>query len=61
MAVVGAPGGERLEDGIQIVQGARFELGSFHDRFLEMGRLPLPLMRTAFLDDTGTGLRASSP
>ncbi len=42
-------------------EGARFRLGAFHDRFLSLGRLPIPLMRTAFLDDKSYGARSASP
>jgi uncharacterized protein (DUF885 family) len=52
---------QRLRADVQRAQGDRFDLGSFHDRILELGRLPLPLMRTALLDDTGTGLQTASP
>jgi uncharacterized protein (DUF885 family) len=33
--------------------GASFSLREFHDAFLELGPLPLPLMRKAILGDTG--------
>jgi uncharacterized protein (DUF885 family) len=47
---------QRLRADVQAAQGSRFVLGDFHDRILEIGRLPLPLMRTAFMDDDSYGL-----
>ena len=52
---------QRIRAEVKRAQGDRFVLGDFHDRILEMGRLPLPLMRTAFLDDKGYGRRTASP
>jgi len=52
---------QRMRAEVKRAQGDRFVLGAFHDRILEMGRLPLPLMRTAFLDDKGYGQRTASP
>ena len=52
---------QRLKADVQRAQGDRFVLRDFHDRILEMGRLPLPLMRTAFLDDNGDALRSALP
>ena len=40
---VGDPADLRAD--VKRAQGDRFVLGDFHDRILEMGRLPLPLMR----------------
>jgi uncharacterized protein (DUF885 family) len=46
-----------LREDVKKAWGAQFTLQRFHDRFLELGRLPLPLMREAFL---GADYRASS-
>lgn len=50
-----------LRAAVKRARGDRFVLGEFHDQLLEMGRLPLPLMRTAFLDDDGKEQRSASP
>lgn len=50
-----------LRAAVQQAQGDRFVLGEFHDRFLAIGRLPIPLMRTAFMDDKSYGVRSASP
>ncbi len=46
---------------VQKARGASFDLHDFHDQFLAIGRLPIPLMRTAFLDDKSYGVRSASP
>ncbi len=46
-----------LREDVKRAWGDRFTLQRFHDRFLELGRLPLPLMREAFL---GADYRESS-
>ena len=46
---------------VQKARGASFDLHDFHDQFLAIGRLPIPLMRTAFLDDKTYGVRTASP
>ena len=33
--------------------GAQFSLQDFHDAFIKLGPLPLPLVRKAMLGDTG--------
>lgn len=48
---------QHLRDDVRRAWGDRFTLMRFHDRFLELGRLPLPLMREAFL---GADYRESS-
>jgi hypothetical protein len=35
-------------------KGAAFSLQEFHDSFIRLGPLPLPLIRKAMLGDTGT-------
>jgi uncharacterized protein (DUF885 family) len=35
-------------------QGAQFRLQDFHDRFIALGPLPLPLVREALLGERGT-------
>lgn len=46
---------------VQKARGASFDLRDFHDQFLAIGRLPIPLMRTAFLDDKTFGVRSAAP
>ncbi len=46
---------------VEKARGANFDLHDFHDQFLAIGRLPIPLMRTAFLDDKSYGARSASP
>jgi uncharacterized protein (DUF885 family) len=48
---------QSLREDVKKAWGDRFTLQGFHDRFLELGRLPLPLMREAFL---GADYRESS-
>jgi hypothetical protein len=50
-----------LRAAVKQAQGDRFVLGDFHDRFLGLGRMPIPLMRTAFMDDKGYGVGSASP
>lgn len=50
-----------LRAAVKKAQGNGFVLGEFHDRFLSIGRLPIPLMRTAFMDDKSYGVRSASP
>jgi uncharacterized protein (DUF885 family) len=35
-------------------KGASFSLQDFHDSFIRLGPLPLPLVRKAMLGETGT-------
>jgi uncharacterized protein (DUF885 family) len=51
---------QRMRADVEHAQGEHFVLGAFHDRFLELGRLPLPLMRTALLDDAQYGKRTTT-
>jgi uncharacterized protein (DUF885 family) len=48
---------QALREDVKKAWGSQFTLQRFHDRFLELGRLPLPLMREAFL---GADYRESS-
>jgi hypothetical protein len=41
--------------------GRRFTLQDFHDRFLKLGPLPLPLIRRAMLGESATRCRQRSP
>ena len=43
----------KLRDDYRAKQGAAFSLQEFHDRFLKLGPLPLPLIRRAMLGETG--------
>jgi uncharacterized protein (DUF885 family) len=43
----------KLRDDVKAKRGARFRLQEFHDEFLGLGPLPLPLMRKAMLGETG--------
>jgi uncharacterized protein (DUF885 family) len=43
----------KLRDDYKARQGASYSLQSFHDKFLELGPLPLPLIRRAMLGEVG--------
>jgi uncharacterized protein (DUF885 family) len=49
----------KLRDDYRAKQGAKFSLQEFHDRFLKLGPLPLPLVRKALLGETGEILPGS--
>ncbi len=49
----------KLRDDYRTKQGAKFSLQEFHDRFLQLGPLPLPLVRKALLGETGEILPGS--
>ena len=49
----------KLRDDYRTQQGAKFSLQDFHDRFLKLGPLPLPLVRKAMLGETGEILPGS--
>jgi uncharacterized protein (DUF885 family) len=49
----------KLRDDYRAQQGATFSLQDFHDRFLKLGPLPLPLVRKAMLGETGEALPGS--
>jgi len=51
---------QKLRAEVQARMGDRFVLGEFHDRFLDMGRAPLSVIRTAFLDPS-YGLLSADP
>ena len=44
----------KLRDDYKAKKGAQFSLQDFHDTFIHLGPLPLPLMRRAMLGETGT-------
>ncbi|HWH50282.1 MAG TPA: DUF885 domain-containing protein [Gemmatimonadaceae bacterium] len=44
----------KLRDDYKAKQGASYTLQGFHDAFLALGPLPLPLIRRAMLGETGT-------
>ena len=46
----------KLRDDYKAKQGAAWSLRSFHDAFLKLGPLPLPLIRKAMLGETGEAL-----
>ena len=46
----------KLRDDYRAKQGAAFTLQDFHDRFLKLGPLPLPLIRRAMLGEAGDPL-----
>jgi uncharacterized protein (DUF885 family) len=50
----------KLRDDVRAKRGAAFTLQGFHDEFLKLGPLPLPLIRRAMLGETG-GTGASFP
>jgi len=43
----------KLRDDYKAKQGAAYSLGGFHDAFIKLGPLPLPLIRKAMLGDVG--------
>jgi uncharacterized protein (DUF885 family) len=43
----------KLRDDYKAKMGRQYSLQSFHDAFISLGPLPLPLMRKAMLGDTG--------
>jgi uncharacterized protein (DUF885 family) len=43
----------KMREDLRAKRGAAFNLQEFHDSFLKLGPLPLPLMRRAILGDTG--------
>jgi uncharacterized protein (DUF885 family) len=43
----------KLRDDYKATQGASYSLQNFHDTFLKLGPLPLPLVRRAMLGETG--------
>ena len=43
----------RMRDDYRRARGDAYELGEFHDRFLEVGPLPLPLVRELLLGNRG--------
>jgi uncharacterized protein (DUF885 family) len=43
----------KLRDDYRAKMGAKFSLQDFHDTFISLGPLPLPLIRKAMLGDTG--------
>jgi uncharacterized protein (DUF885 family) len=44
----------KLRDDYKAKMGAQYSLQHFHDSFIKLGPLPLPLMRKAMLGDVGT-------
>jgi len=46
----------KLRDDYKAKMGPRYSLQGFHDAFVKLGPLPLPLIRKAMLGDTGTPL-----
>jgi uncharacterized protein (DUF885 family) len=44
----------KLRDDYKAKNGAAYSLQKFHDEFIKLGPLPLPLMRKAMLGETGT-------
>jgi uncharacterized protein (DUF885 family) len=44
----------KLRDDYKAKRGAAYSLQDFHDAFLKLGPLPLPLVRRAMLGETGT-------
>jgi uncharacterized protein (DUF885 family) len=43
----------KLRDDYRAKRGASYSLQGFHDEFLKLGPLPLPLMREAMLGERG--------
>jgi uncharacterized protein (DUF885 family) len=52
---------QELRTEVEARMGKKFVLGEFHDRFLSMGRAPLSVIRTAFLDPSYDLMNASEP
>jgi uncharacterized protein (DUF885 family) len=48
----------KLRDDYKAKKGAAYSLQDFHDSFIKLGPLPLPLIRTAMLGDQGTPFQA---
>jgi uncharacterized protein (DUF885 family) len=46
----------KLRDDYRAKQGAQFSLQGFHDSFIRLGPLPLPLIRRAMLGETSPGV-----
>lgn len=46
----------KLRDDYRAKQGAQFSLQAFHDSFIRLGPLPLPLIRKAMLGETSPGM-----
>ena len=46
----------KLREDLKAAQGPAFSLSGFHDAFLRLGPLPLPLVRRAMLGEAGTAL-----
>jgi uncharacterized protein (DUF885 family) len=44
----------KLRDDYKATKGAQYSLQKFHDSFIKLGPLPLPLIRKAMLGDAGT-------
>jgi hypothetical protein len=43
----------KLREDYRVKMGARFSLRDFHDTFIKLGPLPLPLVRKAMLSEVG--------
>ena len=43
----------KLRDDYKAKMGAQYSLQDFHDAFIKLGPLPLPLVRKAMLGETG--------
>jgi uncharacterized protein (DUF885 family) len=43
----------KLRDDYKAQKGTRYSLQDFHDTFINLGPLPLPLIRKAMLGETG--------
>jgi uncharacterized protein (DUF885 family) len=43
----------KLRDDYKAKMGAAYSLQNFHDAFIKLGPLPLPLVRKAMLGETG--------
>ena len=52
---------QKLRTDVQAKMGNKFVLRDFHDKFLSMGRAPLPAIRTAFLDPGYDLMSTSEP
>ena len=46
----------KLRDDYKTKMGPQYSLQGFHDAFIKLGPLPLPLIRKAMLGETGTPL-----
>jgi uncharacterized protein (DUF885 family) len=47
---------QKLREDVCARRGERFSLQEFHDEFLKLGPLPLPLVRKAMLGASGRAL-----